>query len=50
MLPHEQIDPIYFEHTYYVSPGAGLRAGCALLAKALERSRAGGASARSVMQ
>ena len=37
-VPHEQIDPIYFEHTYYVGPQEGSEQVYALLARALERS------------
>jgi DNA end-binding protein Ku len=37
-VPYEQIDPIYFEHTYYLGPQDGAEKVYALLVKALERS------------
>lgn len=37
-VPREQIDPIYFERTYYLGPGDGGDRVYALLAAALERS------------
>jgi DNA end-binding protein Ku len=37
-VPYEQIDPIYFEHTYYLGPQEGAEKVYALLVRALERS------------
>jgi DNA end-binding protein Ku len=37
-VPYEQIDPIYFEHTYYLGPQDGAERVYALLVRALERS------------
>jgi DNA end-binding protein Ku len=37
-VPYEQIDPIYFEHTYYLGPQEGAERVYALLVRALERS------------
>ena len=37
-VPYEQIDPIYFEHTYYLGPQDGAEKVYALLVRALERS------------
>src|SRR4051794_8617557 len=37
-VPYEQIDSIYFEHTYYVGPDSGADKVYALLAKAMEES------------
>jgi DNA end-binding protein Ku len=37
-VPYEQIDPIYFEHTYYVGADEGAEKVYALLAKAMEES------------
>jgi DNA end-binding protein Ku len=37
-VPYEQIDPIYFEHTYYLGPQEGAEKVYALLARALDRS------------
>ena len=37
-VPYEQIDPIYFEHTYYLGPQDGAEKVYALLVQALERS------------
>ncbi len=37
-VPHEQIDPIYFERTYFLGPGNGGDRVYALLCAALERS------------
>ena len=37
-VPYEQIDPIYFERTYYLGPDEGAEHAYVLLAKALEES------------
>jgi DNA end-binding protein Ku len=37
-VPYEQIDPIYFERTYYLGPDEGAEPVYALLARALEES------------
>jgi DNA end-binding protein Ku len=37
-VPHEQIDPIYFERTYYLGPAEGGERVYVLLARALEES------------
>src|SRR3954464_2678298 len=37
-VPYEQIDPIYFEHTYYLGPQDGAERVYALLAKAMDES------------
>jgi DNA end-binding protein Ku len=37
-VPYEQIDPIYFERTYYLGPGKGAESVYLLLTAALERS------------
>src|SRR3954447_19715550 len=37
-VPYEQIDSIYFEHTYYVGPDSGAEKVYALLAKAMDES------------
>jgi DNA end-binding protein Ku len=37
-VPYEQIDPIYFAHTYYVAPQDGSEKVYALLVQAMERS------------
>jgi DNA end-binding protein Ku len=37
-VPYEQIDPIYFESTFFLGPGKGAEKVYALLVKALERS------------
>ena len=37
-VPYEEIDPIYFAHTYYVGPAEGAEHVYALLARAMEQS------------
>jgi DNA end-binding protein Ku len=37
-VPHEDIDPIYFAHTYYVGPDRGAEKTYSLLVKAMENS------------
>ena len=37
-VPYEQIDPIYFEHTYYLGPEEGAEKVYALLVRAMEES------------
>ena len=37
-VPYEDIDPIYFAHTYYVGPDRGAEKVYSLLVKAMERS------------
>src|SRR3954470_1892842 len=37
-VPYEQIDPIYFAHTYYVGPQDGAEKVYSLLAKAMDQS------------
>jgi DNA end-binding protein Ku len=37
-VPHDQIDPIYFAHTYYVGPDRGAEKVYSLLVKAMEDS------------
>jgi DNA end-binding protein Ku len=37
-VPYEQIDPIYFRHTYYVGPQDGAERVYALLTKAMDES------------
>jgi DNA end-binding protein Ku len=37
-VPHEEIDPIYFERTYYLGPAEGAERVYVLLARALEES------------
>jgi DNA end-binding protein Ku len=37
-VPHEQIDPIYFERTYYVGPAEGAEKVYRLLVEAMERA------------
>jgi DNA end-binding protein Ku len=37
-VPYEQIDPIYFRHTYYVGPQEGAEGVYALLTKAMDES------------
>lgn len=37
-VPYEEIDPIYFAHTYYVGPDRGAEKVYSLLVKAMERS------------
>ena len=41
-VPYEQIDPIYFERTYYLGPEEGAEKVYALLVAAMERSELGG--------
>src|SRR4051812_1859017 len=41
-VPYEQIDPIYFAHTYYVGPQDGAEKVYALLVKAMEDSELAG--------
>src|SRR3954469_8484455 len=48
-VPYDQIDPIYFEHTYYLGPADGAERVYALLTKAMERSGLAGI-ARYVMR
>jgi DNA end-binding protein Ku len=37
-VPYEEIDPIYFEHTYYLGPDKGGEQAYALLGEAMDRS------------